>query len=109
LLHAVPTEGGGVRADIVNQNFYLTNRKPLNPAAELAATINGFSEKSEDAIALRCRFQARFYWLNKQLPGKFDHLKNADCPRFDTLPIKSFTRKITSTPPLNFETCGRIN
>lgn len=83
LLHVVPADGGGFHADIVNQDFYLTSRSPLNPATELAATIRGFSEKTENARVLRCRFQARFFWLNKQMPDRFSHLKDAACPNFD--------------------------
>lgn len=83
LLHAVPLGNGGYRADIVNQDFYLTSRSPLNPAAELAATVKGFSETSESAQKLRCRFPARFFWLNQQLPGQFNHLQDTPCQRFE--------------------------
>lgn len=69
LLHYRSGTLGGLKSEVDGARFFLARDGRSDPRAELEATLRGFYrplEKSEDAHA-RCRFPARFHWLDREL------------------------------------------
>ena len=82
LVHYRPTLGGGAESDVDGTDFFLAPDGKADPTAELEATLRAFRAPvvpgKEDGHAL-CRFPARLFWLNEQLPPEA-RLQPPDCP-----------------------------
>jgi Domain of unknown function (DUF4105) len=103
LVHYRPTSGAHVVSDVDGTEFFLASRGKEDPEAELEATIRAFftpPEPGKDDEHARCRFPARFFWLNEKL--SFDvRLMNApvceDLSRYDAPSIESVSVVYAST------------
>ncbi len=66
--------------------FFLSPRGKSDPAAELAATIDGFFEEGlDEKDSPRCRFPARFAWLSDRLGIDASRLPAPSCPTLDNI------------------------
>ncbi len=66
--------------------FFLSPRGKTDPAAELAATIDGFFEGGlDEKDSPRCRFPARFEWLSGRLGIDAARLPARSCPTLDNI------------------------
>lgn len=69
---------------IDDRRFFVSPRGKTDPAAELAATIDGFFETGlEEEASPRCRFPARFAWLSGRLGIDSSRLPAPSCPTLD--------------------------
>ncbi len=76
----------GRRSLVDDPRFFLSPRGKTDPAAELAATIDGFFEGGlEEKDSPRCRFPARFAWLSERLAIDPSRLPPASCPTLDNI------------------------
>ncbi len=67
-----------------DRRFFLSPLGKTDPAAELAATIDGFFEGGlDEKDSPRCRFPARFAWLSDRLEIDASRLPAASCPTLD--------------------------
>ncbi|MCL9783407.1 DUF4105 domain-containing protein [Vibrio sp. S4M6] len=58
---------GGIKSNIVSEEFFLSPDGRNTPKAELVATISAlYSEDKQYANEMRCRYPARFTWLEKK-------------------------------------------
>ena len=75
------------RSSLVDDpRFFLSPRGKSDPAAELAATIDGFFESGRDEKdSPRCRFPARFAWLSERLGIDASRLPAPSCPTLDNI------------------------
>ncbi|MCU7875176.1 MAG: DUF4105 domain-containing protein, partial [Candidatus Thiodiazotropha sp. (ex Lucinoma borealis)] len=71
LIHYKPVLGGGLKSQADDADFFNHPQGQLNPQLELEATLSAFFESGLDDQHPRCRFPARFHWLERRL--KFDH------------------------------------
>lgn len=74
----------GTASRIDDSGFFLAANGKTDPEAELTATLQALAEPFTDQKRdPRCRFVARYAWLEEQL--HFDHglLPAASCPEFD--------------------------
>lgn len=68
-----------------DRRFFLSPRGKSDPAAELAATIDGFFQDGPDENdSPRCRFPARFDWLSGRLGIDPARLPAPSCPTLDS-------------------------
>jgi hypothetical protein len=83
LLHYRP-QGDKRKSIIDDPRFFLTPNGKTDPAAELTATISGFfAPASAGDEHPRCRFPARFEWLQQELKITADHLPKPVCGKLD--------------------------
>ncbi len=69
---------------IDDRRFFLSPGGKSDPAAELAATIDGFFESGlGEEASPRCRFPARFAWLTERLGIDASKLPAPSCPTLD--------------------------
>lgn len=73
---------GRIRSQVDDARFFLSDEGDRNPLAELRATLDQLNHALQDAGLseqedLRCRFPARFEWLNRTLDAR---LPGRDCP-----------------------------
>ncbi len=75
------------RSSLVDDpRFFLSPRGKADPAAELAATIDGFFESGlDEKDSPRCRFPARFAWLSERLGIDASRLPAPSCPTLDNI------------------------
>ncbi|MGE5189437.1 MAG: DUF4105 domain-containing protein, partial [Gemmatimonadota bacterium] len=74
----------GRKSLVDDPRFFLAPRGKTDPAAELAATIDGFFESGlDEEDSPRCRFPARFAWLSGRLGIDASRLPAASCPTLD--------------------------
>ena len=82
LVHYRPAHGGGVESEVDGTEFFLAPDGKTEPVAELEATLRAFRAPvvpgREDDHAL-CRFPARLFWYNEQLPPEA-RIKPPACP-----------------------------
>src|SRR5512140_586270 len=84
--HWRPRTFGGWEAEADGPEFYLAKGGKADPAAELEATLAGFSDATPRADELddaQCRFPARFAWLGAKLGFDLARLPPRRCPRFE--------------------------
>ena len=83
LLHA--REGhANRRSQVDDPDFFLAPEGNRDPAAELEATLNGFFLPADLGNPHpRCRYPARFHWLNEQLDLAETDLPEPTCTAFE--------------------------
>lgn len=84
LLHYKPTDAASPTSLVDDQKFFLAPDGKTNPAGELEMTLRGFFRddlKGDDAI--RCRFPARFAWLQERLGIDSGRLSTVSCQKLD--------------------------
>ena len=81
LLHIEPgTEGKTGKSLADDARFFLSAEGKTNPVAELDATLTAlFAEQSLGDEHARCRFPARFQWLQKRLNIDINRLPRPEC------------------------------
>jgi hypothetical protein len=83
LLH-YRSKGGRRESVIDDRRFFLDPNGKTDPAAELAATMNGLFESAAAGDEhLRCRFPARSEWLQGTLGIAADQLPSPVCAKLD--------------------------
>lgn len=99
LLHAdVGVDDAAATTAVVNDGFHLVPLARFTPRAELAATLEAFSEAIRSPAATgdtgtqasrvidadpRCLYPARFQWLASVLPETVGRWPRMSCPSFD--------------------------
>lgn len=84
LLHYKPTLLG-VESEIDSESFFLATDGRTNPMAELEATLSAFiqPETNPHKYPARCRYPARFDWLNQQLNFSKSTFPVVPCPKLE--------------------------
>ncbi|WP_211824865.1 DUF4105 domain-containing protein [Kistimonas asteriae] len=77
--HSSLMNPSGYTSYVDDPAFFLSKDGDNNPQAELAATIQLFSQPEQTANSQACRFQARYQWLTEQ-GYTFSSLS---CPEYD--------------------------
>ena len=68
-------------SQVDDPTFFFSSEGKTNPLSELKASVQAFKENREEA---RCRFPARYFWLQSQLPDEFEGSRNdaSGCPDY---------------------------
>lgn len=79
--------GEETRSEVVSPHFFLAEHGRRDPEAELRATLRAFFRPAEAAVGPRdehprCRFIARFGWLDERLGRERSRLPVDSCPRY---------------------------
>ena len=87
----------GVLSDIHSKRFFLSIDGRTNPYAELLATVKAFSSQGvlDTPIHARCQFPARFLWLSRQLPERFNQIAPVECPNFKKWSLNGNVKSIS--------------
>ncbi len=74
----------GFRSAIHSPEFFLAENGPIQPEAELQASLAAMLEPLLDNADqhAKCRFPARLIWLRQQFPDKREQLAEIACPGF---------------------------
>lgn len=87
LLHYRETLTGGYESEADGAPFFLAAEGKTDPDAELEATLRGFFDTKGTYRGLwrhpRCRFPARFMWLDKELGIEPSKLPKVACPELE--------------------------
>jgi hypothetical protein len=85
LLHYKPGLLGRRKSLVDDPRFFLSPKGKSDPHAELAATIDGlFDDERDERLAPRCRFPARFAWLEDRLSFDASRLPPVSCPDLES-------------------------
>ena len=82
LLHYDKSDG---RSEVVSDEFFLSEQGKEDASAELLATLDAYMApwgENGDEHA-RCRFPARYYWLNHQIKLPGYQLREPRCKKFE--------------------------
>ncbi|MDX1443401.1 MAG: DUF4105 domain-containing protein [Gammaproteobacteria bacterium] len=82
--HYQPTLFGDWESEIDGEDFFLAENGKDDPGAELEATIRAWFGDERDDLSdqpVRCRFQARFAWLDEKL-DLYSYRKPPECEGF---------------------------
>jgi len=84
LLHYKPTIQG-MESEIDSESFFLASNGRTDPLAELNATLSAFFEVGADKqeTSARCRYPARFDWLNQHLNFDSKFLPVSSCSKLE--------------------------
>lgn len=82
LLHYKPAPGGGFKSQADDADFFNDARGKTEPQLELAATLRAFFTTGNADQHPRCRFPARFHWLNQRLQFDPQQLPAVDCREY---------------------------
>ena len=89
LLHYRPSLTGRMRSLIDDPAFFLSPQGKYHPEAELEATLRAFfTPAPAGKQPARCRFMARFTWLQRQLGIDESRLPQAACSDYEELAAK---------------------
>jgi len=94
LLHYRSEPFGGVESEVDGAAFFLAPRGKTDPQAELFATLRALYRpltKTPDSHA-RCRFPARFHWLNERLD--LSDLPRLRCPKFQAFWARTLPERV---------------
>ncbi len=84
LLHYKPTDAASPKSLVDDQKFFLAPDGKTNPAGELEMTLRGlFRDDLKGDDAIRCRFPARFAWLQERLGIDSGRLPAVNCQELD--------------------------
>lgn len=92
LLHYAPGRWpGSWRSQADDPQFFLAERGPTDPRAELRATLEAFAESAEHGDEhAQCRFVARLRWLRQQID--LGELPQPDCAAY-----REFRKQVSAT------------
>ncbi len=83
LLHYRGTPGGGIASLIDDPAFFLSETGKHDPQSELEATLRAFFEpEASEENSARCRFPARFAWLNDRMDIEANQPPEIACEEF---------------------------
>lgn len=80
LLHYKGRLFGGKKSEADGQAFFAAPNGKFDPEAELTATLEAFFEPTLDEFHPRCRFAARYKWLDAELEFDRARMPEPDCP-----------------------------
>jgi len=80
LLHYRGRLFGGKKSEADGQGFFADPKGKFDPEAELAATLEAFFEPTLDEFHPRCRFAARYKWLDAELDFDRTRMPEPACP-----------------------------
>ncbi|MBF0382232.1 MAG: DUF4105 domain-containing protein [Magnetococcales bacterium] len=94
LLHYDTKNSNG---EIHTKEFYLSKQGRDDPLAELQATITGYSEpwESDGNKHPRCRFPARYYWLDSHLSLPDYNLREPRCTNLENWALFDSAKSIS--------------
>lgn len=82
LVHYKPAFGGGYKSQADDAEFFNHPAGKYEPQLELDATIRAFFDVNDNDRHARCRFPARFHWLNQQLQFEPQRLPATACNEY---------------------------
>jgi hypothetical protein len=82
LVHYKPVLGGGYKSQADDAEFFNYARGKVEPLLELDATIRAFFDVGGGDQHPRCRFPARFHWLNQRLQFDPQYLPVVVCKEY---------------------------
>lgn len=82
LVHYKPALGGGYKSQADDAEFFNHAQGKVEPQLELDATIRAFFDVDDGDRHPRCRFPARFHWLNHRLQFNPQRLPAVACKEY---------------------------
>lgn len=83
LVHYKPAPGGGFKSQADDAEFFNDAQGKVEPRLELEATIRAFFLTGSGDRHPRCRFPARFHWLNQRVQFDPQRLPAVACKEYN--------------------------